>query len=142
MKLIAAIFLIVLLIGMAIGYIFRGQMETEIIPPEKAVRVTAYSPDSSQTDETPFVMASGKRATIDDLYKLRYCAVSPDLKKKWRIRYGDRIVILVEMELEVQDITNRRLKNTVDLFMRSRQQARGWGVKKGSILKIKRRFKR
>ena len=137
MKLIAAIFLIVLVIGMAIGYFLREQIETEIIPPGRPVRVTAYSPDPTQTDRTPFVMASGKRATVDDLYKIRYCAISPDLKKRLGIIYGDRLVILIEMEVEVQDIMNPRIENTIDLFMRSRQQARGWGVRKGSILEIK-----
>ena len=117
---------------------YRLLLENRKLLPSFDVRITAYSPDPAQTMGDPFQMASGKRARVSDLYKLRYCAVSRDLKKKLGLRYGDRLVILVEMEVEVQDLMNSRIKNTIDIFMRSRQQARGWGVKYGRILKVKR----
>jgi 3D (Asp-Asp-Asp) domain-containing protein len=105
---------------------------------QTTIRVTAYSPDPVQTVGDPFRMASGRRASVKDLYKFRYCAVSPDLKRKLGIRYGDKLVILVEMELEVQDLTSKRIENTIDLFLRSRELAKGWGVKKAKIVRIER----
>jgi len=110
------------------------------LPSPLEIRVTAYSPDPAQTMGDPFQMASGKRARVNDLYTLRYCAVSRDLKEKLGLRYGDKLVILVEMEVEVQDLMSERIQNTIDLFMRSKEQARGWGIKHGKILKIKRFF--
>ena len=142
MKAMAMVFVIVLVVGMAIGYWLRGTVEKEkvqVLPNTgNIIRVTAYSPDPRQTDSTPFTMASGKKATVNDLYNLRYVAVSRDLKKKLKLNYGDRIVILVEMELEVQDVMDRKVRSTVDLFTRSRRQAIGWGVKKGMIKEVKR----
>jgi len=144
MKAIFIVFVIVLVVGMVIGYWFRDVVEkkqVQVLPDaENIIRITAYSPDPSQTDSTPFIMASGKRVTVNDLYNLRYAAVSRDIKKRLELNYGDRLVILVEMELEVQDITNKKLENTIDLFTRSRSQAQGWGVKIGRIKEIKRKI--
>lgn len=139
------VIVIMLIVAVGIGYTLRTMEEERItqaqypFPEKDLVKITAYSPDPSQTDSTPFITASGKRIPIGKLYEGYYVAVSRDLKKRLRIRYGDRLVLLVEMEVEVQDVTNSKLKKTIDLFMRSRPQARGWGVKEGVILEIKRK---
>lgn len=99
------------------------------------VDITAYSPDEEQTDSTPFEMASGRIATIRDLEKLRYIAVSRDLIKKYGIEYGDTVYIA----FEVQDTMNQRIKNGVDIFMRNKELARKWGRQVRKIVIVRRK---
>lgn len=102
----------------------------------RTVRVTAYSPDPKQTDSTPREMASGRIANPEDLYRFRYCALSPDLVKSLGVNYGDKIVVWVKFELDFQDITNARMKKTVDVFTRWKMQAIGWGNLEGIIWRV------
>ena len=108
----------------------------------RIVRLTAYSPDPEQTDSTPREMASGRIAKPEDLYSLRYCALSPDLVKDLEVNYGDKIVVWVKLELEFQDITNARMKRTVDVFTRWKMQAIGLGIRKAMIWGVKKKIKK
>ena len=131
---------IVVCLGLGFGFfgglradlkrVFKGEIGVPMTLSLETVDVTAYSPDPSQTDSTPFEMASGKIATVTDLEAQRYIAVSHDLKKFYR--YGDRVYII--FEFEVSDLMNGRHKRTVDLFMRSRKIARGFGRKKAWLV--------
>lgn len=137
---------IMLIVAVWIGYnihVFKVERITQAqypFPEESMVRISAYSPDPSQTDSTPFVTASGKKIPIEKLFEGYYAAVSRDLKKRLGVRYGDRLLLLVKMEVEVQDLMGPKAKDSLDLFLRSRKIAKGWGVKEGWILKIKRKF--
>lgn len=137
--------IIMLIVAIWIGYNIHAFQEERIIQPqypfpeENKVKIFGYSPDPSQTDSTPFITASGKRIPIEKLYEGYYAAVSRDLYKRLRLRYGDRLVLLVEMEVEVQDLMGPKARDSVDLFWRSRKIAKGWGVKEGVILEVKRK---
>lgn len=94
------------------------------------VTITAYSPSPHITNSEPFTMASGKKATPQDLWKLRYIALSRDLMEEYGVEYGDIIYI----GYEVQDTMNIRIKNTVDLFLRNLELARKFGKQTREII--------
>ena len=112
--------------------------EEKMIPADyekMKVEVTAYSPEVSQTDSTPFEMASGRVVTRNELKEMRYVAVSRDMLKRFNkegivLKYGDIIYIA----FEVQDTMNSRYEKSVDLFVNSREIANGIGRQKREIL--------
>jgi len=96
--------------------------------------VTAYSPDSKQTDHTPFEMASGRIAKPSELEQLLFVAASRDLIEKFNLRYGDTIWISFTLE----DTMDKRMKNAVDIFMRNKQLAEKFGRQtRGAIIEKK-----
>jgi len=99
------------------------------------VTVTAYSPSSHITDDTPFQTASGKIVQPSQLEQLRFVAISRDLMKEYDIKFGDTIFI----GFEVQDTMASKTKNTVDLFLRNLGLARKFGRQTREII-IRRRF--
>ena len=82
-------------------------------------------------------MASGKVATILDLEQLRYIAVSRDLMREYDIKYGDIIYI----GFTVEDTMNKRITNTVDLFMRNKELAKKWGRQNRNIIILEKKEK-
>lgn len=102
------------------------------------VDITAYSPDPDQTwGEDPFRMASNLKATPNDLWQLKYVAISRDLKKKYNFKWGDKIFV----EFEIQDLMGRTaqgkiIEKTVDIFMRSQEIAFNFGKQQRSIVFI------
>jgi len=96
--------------------------------------VTAYSPSPAQTQGDPFQMASGKKATQQDLHELRYAAVSRDLLSKFSkqglLRFGDKVYI----EFTVEDTMDSRFTNRVDIFFRNAKLARLFGTTKRRVI--------
>ncbi len=83
------------------------------------VPVTAYSSTPDQTDDTPFITASGTR--------VRWGVVAANfLPIGTRLRlpdyYGDQVFI-------VEDRMNARYNMRLDIWMETRADARAWGVR-------------
>jgi len=97
------------------------------------VNVTAYSPSPHITQGDPFMMASGRRVRIQDLWELKYVALSRDLVKKYNLKFGDKVYI----GFEFQDLMNAKVKNTIDIFMRNLTLARQFGRQRRNIVIIK-----
>ena len=116
---------IVLLATQIIGFTESG-LNLEIID----VDITAYSPSPAHTNSEPFIMASGRRAKPTELEQLRFVAISRDLMKEYGLEYGDTIWIGFTLE----DTMNKRIENTVDLFMRNLDLARKFGRQKRQII--------
>lgn len=98
------------------------------------VEVTAYSPSPHITVGNPFQMASGKIARPQDLEQLRFVAISRDLKEEFGVKYGDTIYI----GFQVEDLMGKKVRNTVDIFMRNLDLARKFGRQKRQIIIIRR----
>lgn len=94
------------------------------------VDITAYSPSPAHTNSDPFTMASGRRARPTELEQLRFVAVSRDLMEEYGLKYGDTIWIGFTLE----DTMNKRIEDTVDLFMRNLDLARRFGRQKRQII--------
>jgi len=104
------------------------------------VEVTAYSPSKAQTSGNPFEMASTLIAIPNDLWELKYIAVSRDLRADYNIKWGDKIFV----EFEVQDLmgetaNGERIEKTVDIFMHSQQIALNFGRQFDRTIIIERR---
>jgi len=98
------------------------------------VDVTAYSPSPNITAGNPFETASRKIATPQDLEQLKFVAISRDLKEEYNLKWGDKIYI----EFTIEDTMNKRITNTVDIFMRNLDLARKFGRQSRNII-IRRR---
>lgn len=85
--------------------------------------ITAYSPEESQTDSTPFITANNKRV------REGIVAVSPDLfEKGWT--FGRKIYIKDLGVFTIDDLSARKNRNHVDVFMFSTPKALQFGRKK------------
>ena len=84
------------------------------------VLVSAYSSTADQTDDTPFIMASGKH-----VYNGAVAANFLPLGTKVRFpeQYGDKI-------FTVEDRMNRRYSFKMDIWMETREKALNFGLKK------------
>lgn len=97
------------------------------------VTMTAYSSTVDQTNSQPFITATNQRV------RMGIIAASRDLLAT-ELPHGTRVrVVYIHddpracggwdpgMVLEVQDTMNRRKRNTIDLWLPSRREARLWG---------------
>jgi 3D (Asp-Asp-Asp) domain-containing protein len=87
------------------------------------VRITAYTSASEETDDTPFITASGRR-TRDGIVASNF------LPMYTRIRipslFGDKIFV-------VEDRMHPRMKNVVDVWMEGKSEALKFGWKNAKI---------
>jgi 3D (Asp-Asp-Asp) domain-containing protein len=86
------------------------------------VAASVYFPSESQTDDSPRITADGSRINKRHIKKQRWLAVSRNLLRKHKIRYGDSVYVSgINDELdgyyEVHDTMNKRLKNTIDILV-------------------------
>ncbi|MBA7554105.1 hypothetical protein ES705_46717 [subsurface metagenome] len=99
------------------------------------VSVTAYAPVESQTDSTPYIMASGKRITKELLKGLHIAAVSRNLLKRFNpeapFDYGD----FVWVPFRIEDTMNKRYIDSMDLLMEE-SMVTGFGRQERSIVFI------
>ena len=102
------------------------KLDVEIIDTE----VTAYSPSSHITDNSPFQMASGRYATVRELWELKFIALSRDLIEEYGLEWGDKVYV----EFELQDTMNKRITNSADIFMRNLELAKQFGRQERKII--------
>ena len=96
------------------------------------VTVTAYSPRICETDDSPTITASNKKV------KEGYVALSRDIEKKYRLKFGDKVYLEGYGEYQFEDRMHRRKRKQVDIFMHSTKEALKHGRKK-SILVIRKK---
>ena len=75
--------------------------------------VTSYRSVPSQTDSSPFITSTGERVCKDGV------AVSQDLLKSKRIKYGDWLYVEGIGLKRVNDTMNARHKNHIDIWVPS-----------------------
>ncbi len=101
----------------------RAQPRIADVREVRTMYVTAYSSTPEETDDTPFITASG--ATVHD-----GIVATNELPLKTKIRipalYGDKVFI-------VEDRMNERMKNKVDIWMATKEQAIRFGIKRVEI---------
>ncbi|WP_225430025.1 RlpA-like double-psi beta-barrel domain-containing protein [Deinococcus detaillensis] len=91
----------------------------------RTVKATAYNSEAGQTDNSPFVTATGTRVRPGVI------ALSRDLLRIFpygsRVTLQDSAGLLNGRVFIVEDTMNVRMANTVDIWMGSRAQALAWG---------------
>lgn len=82
--------------------------------------VTFYTPCPAETDNTPYITASGVRV------RAGMCAVSRDLEKMG-FTFGKMIYVEGLGSFEIQDRMHRRWTKRIDILVLSKRQARRLG---------------
>jgi 3D (Asp-Asp-Asp) domain-containing protein len=94
-----------------------------IDPNHRKVTITAYSSSRDETDDTPFITASGKHVR-------RGIVAANWLPFGARVRipkvFGRRVLV-------VEDRMNRRFSSRVDVWMHSKRLAKRFGVKVAEV---------
>ncbi len=86
--------------------------------------ITAYSSRPEETDDTPFITASGQR-------------VRDGIVATNELSIGTKIIIEGVGEFEVQDRTNRRYDYRIDIWMSSTEDALNFGRQLREIYVLK-----
>ncbi len=89
----------------------------------KQLMVTAYTADTAETDETPFITASNTRV------REGIVAVSQDLFAKGWV-FGKKIYIVNHGVYTIEDLLHKRKRNQLDIFMNNKAKALDFGRKK------------
>jgi 3D (Asp-Asp-Asp) domain-containing protein len=98
----------------------ESKPKKEVKPKLKVtVRVTTYTTDPKQTDDTPLITASGFKLHPRNPRKHRIIAVSRDLKKK--LKFGQYVRLDGAGKLDgvyiVQDVMNKRFRKRIDVLL-------------------------
>lgn len=83
------------------------------------VTVSAYSSTVDQTDDTPFITASGE-VVRDGIVAANWLPLGAHIRIPEV--YGDKVFV-------VEDRMNQRYSNRLDIWMPSRDEAKAWGLK-------------
>ncbi len=91
------------------------------------VKVTAYNPVGSQTDNSPLITASNKRVRVGMV------ALSRDLEREFGFRFGDTVHLHGIGRFVFEDRMHRRKRRQVDILMFNPGEARKFGVKRSYL---------
>jgi len=92
------------------------------------VTVTSYNPVPAQTDNTPLYGSDGELVVPGIL------AVSKDLRKKYHLKDGDKVILENYGTFLVKDSMHPRWKNRVDIISFSKKWSKKFGTKKNVTL--------
>jgi len=85
----------------------------------KVVSLSTYKADTSETDSTPLVTASGFKLDSLNPKKHRVIAISRDLKALFA--FGDKVILTNAGKFNgvwfVHDVMNKRYKNKIDILI-------------------------
>lgn len=83
------------------------------------ITITSYNNKVNQTDSTPNIMASNRVVYEGSV------AVSRDIKKKYKLYYGDILYIpVLDKYFVIEDLMNKRFSNRIDIFTYDEKQSR------------------
>lgn len=97
--------------------------------------VTSYRSIPSQTDNTPFITATGEHVHSNGV------ALSRDLLERWGgpVKYGDTVFIEGFGMKVVNDCMNRKHKQHVDIWVKTYREEKAIGWQKRKVWMIKTR---
>lgn len=100
--------------------------------------LTSYRSVPEQTDDSPFFTSIGERVNNHGV------AVSQDLLASGVVRYGDLLYIEGQGFKVVNDTMNRRIKNSIDVWLETREQEsafqKKWKSGKVKVWLVKRKI--
>lgn len=87
--------------------------------PQDTVVLTTYNAVPGQTDDTPFITASGFRLDENDQFKHRIIAVSRDLLEIYK--YGDKVILEGAGRYDgvyyIRDTMNKKWERRIDILI-------------------------
>jgi len=93
--------------------------KTQVVVSRMWIFVTAYSSTPDQTDDTPFITASGSHVR-DGIIAANFLRIGT--KVRFPTMYGDKIFV-------VEDRMNPRYTYRADIWMRTREEAKQFGLR-------------
>ena len=115
---------------LGVGFLYSVLFAPGLVAQEDAVwmrvipvKVTAYNPVRSQTDNSPLITASNKRVRVGMV------ALSRDLEREFGFRFGDAVYLYGIGRFVFEDRMHRRKRRHVDILMFNPTEARKFGVK-------------
>lgn len=96
--------------------------------------LTSYRSVKEQTDDSPYWTSIGERVNNHGV------AVSQDLLESGKVRYGDLLYIEGQGFKVVNDCMNKRLKNSVDVWVETLPEEHAVGKRKAKVWLIKRKL--
>ena len=93
--------------------------KTQVVVSRMWIFVTAYSSTPDQTDDTPFITASGSHVR-DGIIAANFLSIGT--KVRFPTMYGDKIFV-------VEDRMNPRYTYRADIWMRTRHEAKQFGLR-------------
>ncbi|MBG0777425.1 MAG: 3D domain-containing protein [Desulfovibrionaceae bacterium] len=99
---------------------FSNLRHIQTIRPKRIVTVTAYSPRTTETDDTPFQTASNRRV------RHGIVAVSRDLFDEGWV-FGRKVYIKELGIFTIEDLMAKEKRNQIDIFMFDTSQALKFG---------------
>jgi len=106
---------------------FTATTPFEEIKTRMTVDITAYSSTPDQTDDTPFITASGAHVA-DGIVAANFLPLHTRVKIPEL--YGEKVFV-------VEDRMNRRYTNRMDIWMETREAAQKFGLKRAEIVVLK-----
>lgn len=94
------------------------------------LQVTSYQPIPAQTDDSPTWTSIGDRTTKFGI------AVSQDMLRDGRVKYGDILYIPDFGYRVVNDCMNARHKNAVDLLVFTHREEKAVGVRRINVYRV------
>ena len=83
------------------------------------ITITSYNNKANQTDSTPNIMASN-RVVYEGAV-----AISRDIKKNYKLHYGDILYIpVLDKYFVIEDLMNKKYNNRIDIFSYDENQSR------------------
>jgi len=89
----------------------------------QGVTMTAYSSTPDQTDDSPFIMANGKRV-YDGAVAANFLPFGT--KVRFPELYGDKVFV-------VEDRMHRRFDDRMDIWMETRREAINFGIREVTV---------
>lgn len=93
--------------------------------------VTSYRSVPEQTDSSPFITSIGEKVNKSGV------AVSQDLLKSGKLHYGDIIYIQGVGLKVVNDTMHPRIKNHIDVWVRTYREEKKFGTKQCYVFVVK-----
>lgn len=107
------------------------------------VGITLYQPVVGQCDSDPLITADGSKININSLNSgnLKWIAVSQDLIKSKRLKFGDKVRVvsgdaMVDGIYYVHDTMNKRWRNRIDILISPKIKDFGQGKWSGKLYKM------
>lgn len=95
------------------------------------MKITSYRSVPEQTDNSPFITSIGWRTNK------AICAVSQDLLRSGRVKYGDVLLIPNVGLRTVADTMHPRHRNAVDVWVETKKEESHIGVRKENVLVVR-----
>lgn len=107
------------------------------------IGITLYQPVVGQCDSDPLITADGSKINLNSLNSgnLKWIAVSQDLIKSKKVKYGDKVRVVsddptIDGIYYIHDTMNKKWRNRIDILISPNRRDFGHGKWEGKLYKM------